>query len=81
MLFEKSDNKFLYADPYSLDKQNSNNLYGKRGSMHEDLTMTFSQNTVTSLVWIVVSYNADQSVKDRFDGWEQKVDWTYTMGV
>ena len=28
----------------------------------------------------MISYNADQSVKDRFDGWEQtELDWTYTM--
>jgi len=28
----------------------------------------------------MVSYNADQFVKDRFDGWNQlELEWTYTM--
>ena len=28
----------------------------------------------------MISYNADQSIKDRFDSWEQvEIDWTYTM--
>ena len=28
----------------------------------------------------MISYNADQFVKDRFDGWNQlELEWTYTM--
>jgi len=82
VLLEKSDNTFVYLDPpYDLTKQNSNNLYGKRGSMHEGFDHDlFAKHCNESGMDCMISYNADQSVKDRFDGWEQvELDWTYTM--
>ena len=82
VLLEKSPKTFVYLDPpYELTKQNSNNLYGKRGSMHEGFDHDlFAKHCNESGMDCMISYNADQSVKDRFDGWEQtELDWTYTM--
>jgi site-specific DNA-adenine methylase len=82
VLLEKSPKTFVYLDPpYELTKQNSNNLYGKRGSMHEGFNHDlFAKQCNESGMDCMISYNADQSVKDRFDGWEQaELDWTYTM--
>ena len=54
MLFEKYDNIFLYADPpYSLDNRTQIIFMVSVGPCMRDLTMTFSQNVVTSLVWTV----------------------------
>ena len=82
VLLEKSPKTFVYLDPpYELTKQNSNNLYGKRGSMHEGFDHDlFAKHCNESGMDCMISYNADQSVKNRFDGWEQvELDWTYTM--
>ena len=82
VLLEKSPKTFVYLDPpYELTKQNANNLYGKRGSMHEGFDHDiFAKHCNESGMDCMISYNADQSVKDRFDGWEQtELDWTYTM--
>mgnify|MGYP003972673785 FL=1 len=56
-------------------------MYGKRGSMHEGFDHDlFAKHCNESGMDCMISYNADQSVKDRFDGWEQaELDWTYTM--
>ena len=81
-LLEKSENTFVYLDPpYELTKQNSNNLYGKRGSMHEGFDHDlFAKQCNESGMDCMISYNADQSVKDRFGDWKQvELDWTYTM--
>ena len=82
VLLEKSPKTFVYLDPpYELTKQNANNLYGKRGSMHEGFDHDlFAKHCNESGMDCMISYNADQSVKNRFDGWEQtELDWTYTM--
>ena len=82
VLLEKSDNCFVYLDPpYELTKQNSNELYGNRGSMHKNFDHDlFAKQCNESGMDCMISYNADQVVKDRFDGWEQvELDWTYTM--
>ena len=82
VLLEKSPKTFVYLDPpYELTKQNANNLYGKRGSMHEGFDHDlFAKHCNESGMDCMISYNADQSVKDRFGGWKQtELDWTYTM--
>ena len=82
VLLEKSDNCFVYLDPpYELTKQNSNELYGNRGNMHKNFDHDlFAKQCNESGMDCMISYNADQIVKDRFDGWEQvELDWTYTM--
>ena len=81
-LLEKSENTFVYLDPpYELTKQNSNNLYGKRGSMHEGFNHDlFAKQCNESGMDCMISYNDEQSVKDRFGDWNQiELDWTYTM--
>ena len=81
-LLKKSPKTFVYLDPpYELTKQNANNLYGKRGSMHEGFDHDiFAQHCNDSGMDCMISYNADQSVKDRFGDWEQvELNWTYTM--
>ena len=81
-LLTKSPKTFVYLDPpYELTKQNANNLYGKRGSMHEGFDHDiFALHCNDSGMDCMVSYNADQSVKDRFGDWEQvELNWTYTM--
>ena len=82
VLLEKSPKTFVYLDPpYELTKQNANNLYGKRGSMHEGFDHDlFATHCNESGMDCMISYNADQSVKDRFDSWEQtELEWTYSM--
>ena len=82
VLLEKSPKTFVYLDPpYELTKQNANNLYGKRGSMHEGFDHDlFAKHCNESGMDCMISYNADQSVKDRFGGWEQtELEWTYSM--
>ncbi len=82
VLLEKSPKTFVYLDPpYELTKQNANNLYGKRGSMHEGFDHDlFAKHCNESGMDCMISYNADQSVKDRFGSWEQtELEWTYSM--
>ena len=71
---------FIYLDPpYEI----KSTLYGKKGSMHrgfdhdkfaDDCNSAYDRHT------LAVSYNADQSVKDRFPGWNQiEFPLTYCM--
>jgi len=73
------DDTFIYLDPpYEI----SSNLYGKKGAMHKgfDHDLFAECCNVPTLANISISYNADQSVKDRFPDWNQhEFPLTYTM--
>jgi len=74
------DNLFMYLDPpYDI----KDNLYGKKGSMHEGFDHDkFAEDCQSSTIDMLVSYNSDQLVKDRFTGLQWKAaefDLTYTM--
>ena len=72
------DDLFMYLDPpYDI----KDNLYGKRGSMHKGFDHDeFANNCSQSKVDMLISYNSDQLVKDRFKGWTAgEFDLTYTM--
>ena len=82
LLKDNNSKTFVYLDPpYELTKQNANNLYGKRGSMHEGFDHDeFAKNCNECDMDMMISYNADQSIKDRFQGWnELEFDHTYSM--
>jgi len=71
---------FIYLDPpYEI----SSNLYGKKGSMHKGFDHSdFAARCCakSSEYPIIISYNADQSVKERFPEWNQnEFSLTYTM--
>lgn len=79
LLKDADENTFIYLDPpYEIGC----NLYGKKGSMHKGFDHDLfaeccNQSTSANMV---ISYNADQSVKDRFPKWEHRdFDLTYTM--
>ena len=79
LLKDNNPKAFIYLDPpYELK---DSTLYGKNGSMH--LTFNhdeFAKNCNECGMDAMISYNADQFVKDRFDGWNQlELEWTYTM--
>jgi DNA adenine methylase len=74
------DSLFMYLDPpYDI----KDNLYGKKGSMHEGFDHDkFAEDCQSSTIDMLVSYNSDQLVKDRFTGLQWKAaefDLTYTM--
>ena len=73
------DDTFIYLDPpYEI----GSNLYGKKGNMHKGFDHDlFAQHcNEPTLANIAISYNADQSVKDRFPEWNQiEFPLTYTM--
>lgn len=72
------DDLFIYLDPpYEI----SSNLYGKKGAMHKGFDHDlFAQNCNLNGPMTVISYNADQSVKERFPDWNQyEFPLTYTM--
>jgi DNA adenine methylase len=80
LLEEQSDDTFIYLDPpYEI----SSNLYGRKGAMHKGFGHDlFAQHCrdASVMVNMAISYNADQSVKDRFPDWEQhEFPLTYTM--
>ena len=82
LLKDNNSKAFVYLDPpYELTKQNANNLYGKRGSMHEGFDHDeFAKNCNECDMDMMISYNADQSIKERFQGWnELEFDHTYSM--
>ena len=82
LLKDNNSKAFVYLDPpYELTKQNANNLYGKRGSMHEGFDHDeFAKNCNECDMDMMISYNADQSIKKRFQGWnELEFDHTYSM--
>ena len=72
------DDLFMYLDPpYDI----KDNLYGKSGSMHKGFDHDkFADDCANSTIDMLVSYNSDQLVKDRFTGWTAaEFDLTYTM--
>ena len=72
------DGIFMYLDPpYDI----KDNLYGKKGSMHKNFDHDkFAQDCDAHDIPMMVSYNSDQLVKDRFKGWNAaEFDLTYTM--
>ena len=72
------DGIFMYLDPpYDI----SDNLYGKKGSMHKNFDHDqFAQDCDEHSIPMMVSYNSDQLVRDRFKGWNAaEFDLTYTM--
>lgn len=74
------DGIFMYLDPpYDI----KDNLYGKKGSMHKGFDHDkFAEDCGTNKIDMMVSYNSDQLVKDRFTGlqWNAaEFNLTYTM--
>jgi DNA adenine methylase len=72
------DGLFMYLDPpYEI----GSNLYGKRGEMHKYFDHDkFAEDCKESKVNMLVSYNSDQLIKDRFKDWKAtEFDLTYTM--
>ena len=72
------DGLFMYLDPpYEI----GSNLYGKRGEMHKYFDHDkFAEDCKDSKVNMLVSYNSDQLIKDRFKDWNAtEFDLTYTM--
>ena len=69
---------FIYLDPpYDI----KDNLYGKKGDMHKGFDHDrFSSVCDSCSMDCLISYNADQLVKDRFKEWNAgEFDLTYTM--
>ena len=77
-LLTDDDNVFVYLDPpYDI----KDNLYGKKGDMHDGFDHDeFVKNCSNHKSKMLVSYNSDQLVKDRFKDWNAaEFDLTYTM--
>jgi DNA adenine methylase len=79
-LLDGTPNTFVYLDPpYEI----SSKLYGRKGSMHKGFDHDlFAKHCNDASIdhHMAISYNADQSVKDRFPDWKQKeFPLTYTM--
>ena len=69
---------FMYLDPpYDI----KDNIYGKKGSMHKGFDHDrFAEDCNKYHIDMMVSYNSDQLVKDRFKNWNAaEFDLTYTM--
>ena len=78
MTEEVHDDLFMYLDPpYDI----KDNLYGKKGEMYKRFDHDrFDTNCSDSSINMMVSYNSDQLVKDRFKGWNAaEFALTYTM--
>ena len=72
------DDIFMYLDPpYDI----KDNLYGKKGEMHKSFDHDkFAEDCDQSNINMLVSYNSNQLVKDRFKDWTAaEFDLTYTM--
>jgi len=74
------DGLFMYLDPpYDI----KDNLYGKKGAMHKGFDHDkFAKDCGKSSIDMMISYNSDQLVKDRFTElqWNAaEFDLTYTM--
>ena len=72
------DGIFMYLDPpYDI----KDNLYGKKGSMHKGFDHDkFAADCDKHDIPMLISYNSDQLVKDRFKNWKAaEFDLTYTM--
>ena len=80
ILLNDQDDVFLYMDPpYEI----KHNLYGKKGKLHKLFDHDdFASDCNSSEMDMLVSYNSDQLVKDRFQSskWSAgEFDLTYTM--
>ena len=72
------DGVFMYLDPpYDI----KDNLYGKKGSMHKGFDHDqFAADCDKYDIPMLISYNSDQLVKDRFKNWNAtEFEHTYTM--
>ena len=79
LLQDISSDVFVYLDPpYEIAEST---LYGKNGSMHKKFDHNeFAKNCNECSMDMMISYNADQSIKDRFQGWNEiEFDHTYSM--
>jgi DNA adenine methylase len=77
-LMDGNKGAFMYLDPpYDI----KDNLYGNKGSMHKGFDHDkFSADCDANDMDMLVSYNSDQLVKDRFKNWNAaEFDLTYTM--
>ena len=79
-LFDESSERraFIYLDPpYDI----KDNLYGKKGAMHKRFDHdAFATDCDICSMDCLISYNANQLVKDRFKSWQAgEFDLTYTM--
>ena len=79
-LFDESSERraFIYLDPpYDI----KDNLYGKKGAMHKRFDHdTFATDCDLCSMDCLISYNANQLVKDRFKSWQAgEFDLTYTL--
>ena len=77
-LMSNDDGVFMYLDPpYDI----KDNLYGNKGSMHKGFDHDkFAADCDACSLPQLISYNADQLVKDRFQNWNAaEFDLTYTM--
>ena len=78
MTHDMHDGIFMYLDPpYDI----KDNLYGKRGSMHKGFDHDkFAADCDKHDIPMLISYNSDQLVKDRFKNWNAtEFEHTYTM--
>ena len=82
MEHEMHDGIFMYLDPpYDI----KDNLYGRKGSMHNKFDHDkFAADCDKHDIPMLISYNSDQLVKDRFKDWHNRwnvaeFDLTYTM--
>lgn len=78
VLLEGTPNTFIYLDPpYDI----KDNLYGKKGDMHKSFDHDlFAKRMDFCKSKCMVSYNSDQLVRDRFEGWKSSTyELTYTM--
>jgi len=77
-LMDGKQSTFMYLDPpYDI----KDNLYGNKGSMHKGFDHDkFSVDCDSNHMDMMVSYNSNQLVKDRFKNWTAaEFDLTYTM--
>ena len=77
-LLGDKEKTFVYLDPpYDI----KDNLYGKKGSMHKKFNHdNFAESCEIYNSDMLISYNSDQLVKDRFKDWNcAEFDLTYTM--
>lgn len=77
-LMDGNQGAFMYLDPpYDI----KDNLYGNKGSMHKGFDHDkFAADCDSNDMDMLVSYNSDQLVKDRFKDWNAaEFDLTYTM--
>jgi DNA adenine methylase len=77
-LLDHQDNTFVYLDPpYEI----SSFVYGKKGDMHKSFDHDrFAERCNGSKMDMIISYNDDESVTNRFPNWRQeRFPLSYTM--